>query len=215
MKYNPLISGFPTEYMGMKINTDFRVILTIYSVFNDGGIAEDDKKQMALKLFYGDIPLNIKKAWDGLEWFLKLGDTHCVNSVDFSKEEKEPTDMSGILGDELEQDSSNDDSPIDFDFDATRIYTAFLRTYNMDLIKVPYLHYFAFSYMLSDISEGTSLSKVIEYRTEDLRDKKGKERTAYLKMKKLYGIPKEISESDKKHLETLGIDEDDLDMYMQ
>lgn len=54
MKFNPLLDKFPTEYNGIKLNTDFRVGILLSLLFNSGKFTDEEKKLQALSLLYGD-----------------------------------------------------------------------------------------------------------------------------------------------------------------
>ena len=54
MKFNPLLDKFPTEYKGIKLNTDFRVGILLSLLFNSGKFTDEEKKLQALSLLYGD-----------------------------------------------------------------------------------------------------------------------------------------------------------------
>lgn len=217
-RYNPLIDKFPTKYKNVELNTDFRVALEIFRIQSDPSKDDTTKKLEALnKLYKFEIHLDdpadlVEFAWSGLEWFLKGGDGHFINIVEKDEDEEknnEDDEESNV------KKGDNEDFPLDYDFDSSRIYTAFLRSYGINLIEIEYMHYFDFLYRLQDIDDECALSRVMGFRTETLNGKKGKERSALRRMKKLYEIPYEINEEDKERLRDIGIDDEDLSLFMQ
>ena len=58
MKFNPLLDSFPTEYMGYKMNTDFRVGILLTKLFNSGKFTDEEKKIQALKIAYKKMELS-------------------------------------------------------------------------------------------------------------------------------------------------------------
>ena len=211
--FNPLLDTFPTSYKGVPVKTDFRVGIELFRLFNNVKLSDLEKKERALILFYKDnIPEDVNFAWSGIEWFMHLGYNKSRNEVAPLQEEKQDGD---VTKKGIEESSCNSDSCLDFDFDASRIYTAFLVTYGIDLQTVQYLHFFKFMFMLSDVSNECQYNKVLEIRKTSLAGKKGRERAVYMQMKRMFAIPFEVSDEDKKALEDMGISSDDLDQFMQ
>ena len=223
MKFNPLLDKFPTEYNGIKLNTDFRVGILLSLLFNSGKFSDEEKKLQALSLLYGDdfasSGVDVLELWNGVVWFMSVGYNKCTNSVESSSEDKADDEEDSLKdkdGNNLifDTDIKQDDGIIDFEFDASRIYTAFLRTYGVDLTEVN-MHFFKFMYMLSDLDSDCSHSKVIDIRQTNLKDMDKKQRAAYIKLKKVYAIPTELDEESKAKLSEVGLDESDLEQFMQ
>lgn len=219
MKFNPLLDSFPTEYMGYQMNTDFRVGILLTKLFNSGKFTDEEKKIHALKIAYNDVPDDILIAWQGIEWFMSLGNNKCSNEVDDTSDKVSDDNENDVVdsnGDKLifDTDYKESNDVLDFDFDASRIYSGFLRTYGVDLTEVN-MHFFKFMFMLADLESDCSHSKVMEIRTTPLKDKKGKERASYIKLKKMYEIPTEIDEQSKAKMSEIGLDESDLEQFMQ
>ena len=217
IKFNPLLDKFPEEYKGIKMNTDFRVGILLSILFNSGKVSDYNKKVEALNLLYGEgwqsFGVDVLELWNGVVWFINIGYNKCTNNVDKVKQEDEMTD---ITGKELifDTDVEVNDDILDFEFDASRIYTAFLRTYGVDLTEAN-MHFFKFMYMLSDLDSDCSHSKVVDIRQTKLTDMDNKQRAAYIRLKKVYAIPTELDEEAKAKLADIGIDESDLDQFMQ
>lgn len=225
MKFNPLLDEFPTEYKGIKLNTDFRVGILLSLLFNSGKFTDEEKKLQALSLLYGDdfveSGVDVIDLWKGVEWFISVGYNKCINTVDNKADEKsndedDDESLKDKDGNDLifSTEYKEDEGIIDFEFDASRIYTAFLRTYGVDLTEVK-MHFFKFMFMLSDLDSDCSESKVIDIRQTNLKDMDKKQRAAYIKLKKVYAIPTELDEDSKSKLSEIGLDESDLEQFMQ
>ena len=70
---NILVDKLPTDYEGLKINTNFRSFILFELLMQDREIKKEDKMALALNLFYDEIPQDIKKAFDGILWFYTRG----------------------------------------------------------------------------------------------------------------------------------------------
>lgn len=65
----------------------------------------------------------------------------------------------------------SDEIALDFDIDSDLIYSAFLETYGIDLLKAE-MHYYIFLALLRGISENTKLAKVMSYRLYEKNESK-------------------------------------------
>ncbi|MCM1167965.1 MAG: bacteriophage Gp15 family protein [Lachnospiraceae bacterium] len=169
---NIILDGFPDEYEGYLIRTDFRIGMQISEALNDVDLAEPEKMSTALRLLFGSgIPADIETAQSGLHWFMSGG------NVD---EEHVP-----------------DGKPPTFDFeqDNRLVYSAFRARYGIDLTRER-LHWFAFLAMLGDLG-GCSLSDIIGIRGTDLSKLGGEQRRHYAEMQAKYRIKPQLSEADR------------------
>lgn len=85
-----------------------------------------------------------------------------------------------------------------YKYDAEYIYASFMSEYHIDLIDIPYMHWWKFHTLLKTLSEDSRLMKVIGYRslnTHDIKDRKMKK--SYEKMKRLYALPDMRSAGEK------------------
>lgn len=157
------------------IQTDFRTILR-YSAQMDT-IAEDNLAEIisCMKIvIYRDFPDDIFSAISALNWFIKCG-----------KEEKRNRPSKKLLG-------VNSNQPFDFSVDGELIWSAFRRNdvYGIDLLEIPYLHWWKFIAMLDDLPEDTRLHRIMDYRTIDTTNKNlSKEaRDVYAALQRYYKI---------------------------
>ena len=169
---NIILDGFPDEYEGYLIRTDFRIGMQISEALNDVDLAEPEKRITALRLLYGNgIPSDSSIAESGLRWFMSGGNP--------------------------DEDHVSDGKPPTFDFeqDNRLVYSAFRARYGIDLTRER-LHWFAFLAMLCDLG-GCSLSDIIGIRGTDLSKLGDEQRRHYAAMQERYRIKPQISEADK------------------
>lgn len=223
MRFNPLLDKFPEDYNGVKLNTDFRVGILLSILFNSGKLTDEEKKLEALRLLYGEnfmnLGVDVLKLWDGVTWFMSVGYNKCTNKVESTVSDEEDKDEEAIVDVEgkkliFDTEHKTDNDVLDFEFDASRIYTAFLRTYGVDLTNVN-MHFFKFMFMLSDLDSDCSHSKVIDIRQTNIKDMDKKQKAAYIRLKKVYAIPVEYDEEAKSKLAEIGLDESDLEQFLQ
>lgn len=157
------------------IQTDFRTILR-YSAQMDT-IEEDNLAEIirCMKIvIYRDFPDDIFSAISALNWFVKCG-----------REEKRNRPSNKLLG-------VNSNQPFDFSVDGELIWSAFRRNdvYGIDLLEIPYLHWWKFIAMLDDLPEDTRLHRIMDYRTIDTSNKNiSKEaRDVYAALQRYYKI---------------------------
>ncbi|MDU2670403.1 MAG: bacteriophage Gp15 family protein [Clostridium sp.] len=167
-----------------EINSDFRTSILFELLMQDGTIGEDDKIFMALQLYYPDIPENIKKAIEQMLWFYR-----CGKDVSSSKGNGKSKGVTQIYS---------------FEYDDDYIYSAFLDQYNIDLQDIEYLHWWKFKALFKALKDDNMIVKIMGYRSMDLSKVKDKEQKSYYKkMKDLYKLPDNISNSEKEKLKEI------------
>lgn len=169
---NVLYDGFPDDYNGYLIRTDYRIGLQILQCLDDKDFTENEKYAQVVYLLFGNgAPNDWNEAFEGVRWFINGGRTDVVN-----EEIIEPI--------------------LDFMVDNRRIRTAFLRYYGIDLSK-EYMHYFDFMDRLSDIGE-CALANVMQIRGRDENDKNldSKTRERLRRLKKEFGLHRESKFTD-------------------
>ena len=178
--YNMLTEKLPNKYKGYLINTDFRVGIKISLALDDWQLGDEERVLTALSLLYGEgIPDDMNIALDGLRWFLTCGkeaDKASYSDIDDVDNAKESVNVKG------------DDISFDFEVDASNIYAAFLKNYNIDLTKTD-MHWFQFIALFSNL-KNTSLNDMMYYRTIDLSQYKGEQKAEMKALKERYKIHK-------------------------
>ena len=178
--YNMLTEKLPTKYKGYHINTDFKCGIKISLALDDWQLGDEERVLTALSLLYGEgIPNDMNIALDGLRWFLTCGkeaDKASYSDIDDVDNAKESVNVNG------------DDISFDFEVDASNIYAAFLKNYNIDLTKTD-MHWFQFIALFSNL-KNTSLNDMMYYRTIDLSQYKGEQKAEMKALKERYKIHK-------------------------
>ena len=178
--YNMLTEKLPTKYKGYHINTDFKCGIKISLALDDWQLGDEERVLTALSLLYGEgIPDDMNVALDGLRWFLTCGkeaDKASYSDIDDVDNAKESVNVKG------------DDISFDFEVDASNIYAAFLKNYNIDLTKTD-MHWFQFIALFSNL-KNTSLNDMMYYRTIDLSQYKGEQKAEMKSLKERYKIHK-------------------------
>lgn len=178
--YNMLTEKLPNKYKGYHINTDFKCGIKISLALDDWQLGDEERVLTALSLLYGEgIPDDMNIALDGLRWFLTCGkeaDKASYSDIDDVDNAKESVNVKG------------DDISFDFEVDASNIYAAFLKNYNIDLTKTD-MHWFQFIALFSNL-KNTSLNDMMYYRTIDLSQYKGEQKAEMKALKERYKIHK-------------------------
>jgi hypothetical protein len=161
-----------TDRLGNDLYTDFRNMLRVDELFYNED--QQDVCFAALRLLYGDF-----EGADGdaealiheLQWFYSGG----VEASDTGPKRHEDV--------------------IDFEQDADYIYADFLTAYGIDLTDENMsLHWWQFVALLRALPESTSMAKRMYYRSVDLSELKGKEKS------RIAGIKKEIAIRKKRKM---------------
>lgn len=176
---NILVDKLPTDYKGLKINTNFRSFILFELLMQDNTIEKDDKVALMINLFYQEIPTDLKKAVDGIIWFYSCGN------------EKK---------DKLEEKSRNDKKKkiYSYEYDANLIYAAFLDQYGIDLNDADYLHWFKFRSMFEALKSDNKICEIMGYRAIDISKIKDKnQKQKYKKLQKEFALPDERTEEEK------------------
>lgn len=190
--YNMLTEKLPTKYKGYHINTDFKCGIKISLALDDWQLGDEERVLTALSLLYGEgIPDDMNIALDGLRWFLTCGkeaDKASYSDIDDVDNAKESVNVKG------------DDISFDFEVDASNIYAAFLKNYNIDLTKTD-MHWFQFIALFSNL-KNTSLNDMMYYRTIDISQYKGEQKAEMKALKERYKIHK-ITKQQVENLKTI------------
>lgn len=174
--HNYLLDGFPTEYKGYQLNTDFRVGILLTLLMEDESVDEDIKLLVALNnLYKNKVPDDINIAVDGLTWFLSCGrsEVYYLNKP---------------------KDTGTTDKCLDFNEDALDIWGAFWM-HGVDLDEIEYMHWFKFMTAISNVGD-CPLSNKISYRGTDLSKLKGDTLKYYRELKEKYQIYESVSKDE-------------------
>ncbi len=186
MNCNILIDELPrtVEVCGLKydINYGYRACMLIeIDMFSD---KEDEQKLLdALDIFYlGRIPPDLDEAMQKLLWFYRCGRD--------AAEQKEEKNSNTIRWQQKRA--------YCFEVDAARIYAAFRTQYGINLNQTTNnaLHWWEFMAMFDSLSEDLLISRIMFYRTADLKNMGKNQREFIKKMRSIYAIRHESSGLD-------------------
>lgn len=181
---NILIDELPHEVMinnePVSVNYGYRAhILIEICMFSD---RDDEQKLLdALNLFYfGDIPTDISAAIKALLLFHRCGKE--PKNTDRGKGSIARCRMRAYC----------------FEQDAPMIYAAFRTQYSMNLnqTKNDELHWWEFMALFDSLSDNLMISRVMYYRTADLKNMGKNQRAFIKKMRALYALRHEESDMD-------------------
>lgn len=174
--FNYMLDRFPSDYEGFLIRTDFRVGIQIIQCLNDPDFSKEEKIGTALELLYGyGCPVDIEVAVNGLKWFMSCG-----------KESKGNDDTS--------------DPVYDYDYDSALLYSAFKKTFNIDLSTTK-LHWWQFVALMSDL-DNCAFSKTIEIRMKKIvANMSPEEKEYYRKAKERCQLPVKISMEEQRKID--------------
>lgn len=185
---NLLIDKLPTDYEGLKIDTNFRSFILFELLMQDSSLKKEEKIMLALNLFFKDEEFEnvdeIKKAIKGILWFYTLGKSE--DKKEIKKKEKTVEKKQKAI--------------YSFEYDANLIYSAFLSQYGLDLNEVDYLHWWKFRSLFEGLNDENRICEIMGYRAVDLskiKDKDQKEH--YKKLKIKYALPDNRSVEEKEN----------------
>lgn len=174
---NAILDGYPEDFEGYLIRTDFRIGMQIVLCLEDEEIEEAERVAIALELLFGKGIPDIETAFRCLSWFMCGGQ---------EQEQKRGT---------AEEEDEETDQAFDFEVDSARIMTAFLRAYHIDLTREK-MHWFHFLALIGDVGE-CAFTNVINIRTKKLTSSMSSEqRATYAELKKKYSLV-EYTEDEK------------------
>ena len=174
---NLLVDKLPTEYEGLKINTNFRSFILFELLMQDNKITTKDKILMSVRLFFKEPPKDVKKAIEGILWFYRCGEDEKVGKGSGETTKKQI---------------------YSYEYDAKYIYSAFLSQYGLDLNEVDYLHWFKFKALFEGLNEENKICEIMSYRAIDLSKIKDKEeRKKYRKLQRQWLLPDNRTKEEK------------------
>lgn len=180
--YNLLLDPLPEEYEGYLIRTDYRIGIQISQVLADEELEWYEQLDTAFHLLYGEGMPPADTAMSGLQWFLNGGQLQ--NGGESSRD-----------GDGIDYFS--------FDYDAARLYSAFRRTYGVELDRIT-LHWFRFLSMFGDLGD-CALTQIIDFRTADLAKMDKETKKIYIKMRRRFALPQPQSREELEFMQKLGL----------
>ena len=159
--------------------TDFRIWMEFDSILLQRDIKARDKIMMILNLCLDHdrcklLPKNVLEILEALKNFYLRG-----------KESKKTN-------------TSKKARVLDFAQDSGYIYSAFLTQYGIDLLSIPYMHWYVFCALLEGLEDSREIIKIMRFRLCEPEKEQNPEKRKYLKrMKEFYALDDLRSESEK------------------
>ena len=158
-------------------------------------IPPEFKLEFLSEMFLEEVPDlytedGIEEVMDAITSFLSLSGTEFP---DISSDEANSEEES----EEVEYEEQRAKKAIYYEQDAPYIISAFRREYQIDLLSVPYMHWWEFRMLLDGLSEESQIKKRIYWRTCDVSKMDKKERREILKIRRSITIPEEEYVSDE------------------
>ena len=150
--------------------TDFRIWMEFDRIMHLGDVSTNDKIMMIIRLCLDRgrcrvFPEDIMGTMDALKNFYLCS----KKSKGTNNEKKERA--------------------LDFCEDSGYIYSAFLTQYGIDLLSVPYMHWYVFCALLEGLEESRKLTKIMQFRLCEPESVQNNEKKKYLKrMKAFYAL---------------------------
>ena len=164
-----------------KINTDFRIGIMFELLIQDNTLTDMEKVEIALNLYYPEIPHDLIQALEKILWFYRCG-----------KEYDTEDPQEGTEGTTQQQ------AIYSFEHDAEYIYAAFLDQYGIDLQDIEHLHWWKFRALFKGLKEDNLIVKIMGYRAIKIDDSMtDSEKKFYRRMKRIYALPDNRTQEEK------------------
>lgn len=180
---NYLLKGLPAAVTVagriFPVFTDWRDWVRFASMLSDRDLTQEELIEGMLAWYSEDVPDDVPAAVRGLTWFYRAGDG-----------DRERGGKAGAQ-------ARGAPPCFDYAFDAPYLYAAFRECYGIDLLRVPYLHWWEFRWLLNGLPEECALMKRIGIRATDLNQIKLKEeRVRIRRQQRAIAIPQRLTDGE-------------------
>ena len=152
------------------ICSDFRTSIRFELLMQNEKLTQKEKVLLALKMYFGDIPMNIEEGIDRILWFYRCG----KGVIELNK-----------LGEGI----GGHVPAYSIDQDEKYIYAAFLTQYGIDLTTVQDLHWWTFRALFESLQSNHKFVEIMNYRMIKIHAGMSQEQKRfYTRMKEKYGI---------------------------
>ncbi|MCH5192984.1 MAG: bacteriophage Gp15 family protein [Oscillospiraceae bacterium] len=160
-----------------ELQTDFRDWIRFDLLLTDPDICIGEKAEKLKEIIFPVVP-DDDNIMDFIMWFYNCGETRQQSG------EKNQT--------------AKKQSPVySYEHDFGYIFAAFMELYGIDLVSVPYLHWWKFKALFASLHD-CKFTDIVGYRSERITSKTPEYRKQFLKdMKKTYALPHSLSEQQK------------------
>lgn len=179
---NLLINQLPEsvfiDNVEFEINTDFRICILFELLMQDDEVPDSDKLDLAIDLFFEEVPEDLEAAIEFILWFYKCGVTDNQENGKKSTGNKKPAIYS-------------------FEHDSDYIYAAFLDQYGIDL-NSDLLHWWQFRALFKGLKSDNEIVKIMGYRAIEIdSDMSSEQQKHYRELKAMYALPDNRTEEEK------------------
>ena len=179
---NLLLDRPPTQIevggLFYEIDADFRTGIAFELLMLDEEFTEMEKASRAIELYFPQIPDDEEEAMEKILWFYLCG----REETNQEEKETEPAPKNIVYS---------------YEYDAGSIYAAFLSQYGMDLVEIPFLHWWKFKALFHALDENLEFMKIMRYRAVDITKIPKEQKDFYRKMKQIYALPDNRTEEEK------------------
>lgn len=161
----------PTQYNDKPFHTDFREWIRFELLMCDKDLREEIKIPVALQMIFCEFPQDINEATEFMLWFYRG-----------SKDVKESKNGKG-----------KDKEVYSFVHDDEYIYAAFMQCYGIDLLTIPYMHWWQFRALFRALHD-CKFTDIMGYRATETKDMSDSMKRFYSDMQKAYKLPLYLSE---------------------
>lgn len=177
-----LEGGLPETIDGVPIYADYRNMIRFEQILDDDGLTDVQKTMLGVSQLFDELPPGgLERAVDRLQWFYSRGKAA-------SEEDGQQGGKKAVRAYDLT-----------YDADASCIYAAFRQAYQIDLIEIPYLHWWAFLALLENLPDSTAMAQRMQLRAMDLKGIKDKKmREHYAKLQKQVALPAKAAARPRK-----------------
>ena len=179
---NLLINQLPESvFIGnveFEVNTNFRICILFELLMQDDEVPDSDKLDLAIDLFFEEVPEDLEAAIEFILWFYKCGVTD--------------NQENGKKGN-----SNKKQAIYSFEHDSDYIYAAFLDQYGIDL-NSDALHWWQFRALFKGLKSDNEIVKIMGYRAIEIDSDMSKEQQKhYRELKAMYALPDNRTEEEK------------------
>ena len=157
-----------------EIDADFRNCIRFEQLMFDPTVDDNMRGNLALNLFYPEIPQDIPAAFQKILWLYSAGQAQQKASGNGKQKRI-----------------------YSFEHDADYIFAAFMADYGIDLNAVEFLHWWKFRALFVGLKPDNLICKIMEFRAADLNQLKGEQKKFYQKMQRQYALPIPQAEQEK------------------
>lgn len=161
-----------------EIRTNFRTSILFELMMQDDRLDARTRVWKGLNLYFPVIPGDLSAAVDAALWFYRCG--------------REETALQKRMAER-----KGKKQIYSFDYDAGRIYAAFLLAYNIDLQDIDYMHWWRFRFLFDSLPKDCEFMRAMEYRSVEIDKIPEGQKEWYRKMKRMYALPLSKEEDDR------------------